>query len=103
MEYNTNKTLSHKYIDNQPEKLAIREIYFGHIGNMSCADKVIDDVEYQEDLRKVDDLKAMLLPLLNEEQLKELDKLIELVEITNIYSEVSCYESGAGLGVNLGM
>ena len=53
MENNTNKTLSHKYIDNQPEKLAIREIYFGHIGNINCTDKVIDDVEYQAELRKV--------------------------------------------------
>ncbi len=103
MENNTNKTLFKKYIDNQPEKLVIREIYFGHIGNMNCTDKVIDDVEYQEELRKVDELKAKLLPLLNEEQLKELDKLIELVEITNIESEVSCYESGFKLGVNLGM
>ena len=52
MENNTNKTLFEKYIENQPEKLAIREIYFGHIGNMNCTDKVIDDVAYQEELRK---------------------------------------------------
>lgn len=43
------------------------------------------------------------MPLLNEEQLKELDKLIELIEITNIESEVTCYESELMLGVNLGM
>ena len=103
MKNNSNKTLFEKYIDNQPEKLAIREIYFGHIGNMNCNDEVTDDVKYQAELRKVDDLKAKLLPLLTEEQLKELDKLIELVEITNIESEVSCYESGFKLGVNLGM
>ena len=73
MDNNTNKTLFEKYIDNQPEKLAIREIYFGHIGNMNCTDEVINDVAYQEELQKVDELKAKLLPLLNEEQLKELE------------------------------
>ncbi len=103
MNNNSNKTLSRKHIENQPDKHAIREVYFGHIGNINYDDSVTGDADYIEDLRKSKELKAKLLPLLNEEQLKELDKLIELIEITNIESEVSYYESGFKLGVNLGM
>ena len=103
MDNNKIKILFDKYIDNQPEKLAIREVYFGHIGNRNCTDIVIDDVEYQDELRKVEALKAKLLPLLNEAQLMQLDKLMELTDINNIETDVSCYESGFKLGVNLGM
>ena len=103
MNNNTIQSLFKKYIDKQPEKYAIREVYFGHIGNLNCNDEVIDDVRYHDELQKIEESKIKLLPLLNEAQIKELDKLIELVEITNIESEVSCYESGFKLGVNLGM
>ncbi len=47
MDNNKIKTLFIKYLENQPEKLAIREIYFGHIGNINCTDKVIDDAAYK--------------------------------------------------------
>ena len=43
-------------------------------------------------IKQLVELKAKLLPLLNDEQVKEINKLIELIEITNIESEVSCYE-----------
>ena len=103
MDNNKIKTLFDKYIDNQPEKYAIREVYFGHIGNMNCTDSIEVDADYIEDLRKSEELKAKLLPLLNADQLKELDKLIELMNINNLETDVSCYESGFKLGVNLGM
>ena len=70
---------------------------------MNCKDETIDDEEYQKELPKLDELKSNLLPLLNVDQIKELDKLIELMEINNIETEVSCYETGFKLGVNLGM
>ena len=44
MNNNTIKSLFEKYIDEQQEKLSIREVYFGRIGNLNCNDKVIDDV-----------------------------------------------------------
>ena len=103
MDNSTIKTSFDKYLENQPEKYAIREVYFGHTWNINYYDSVTGDADYIEDLRESQELKAKLLPLLNADQLKELDKLIELVEITNIESEVSCYESGFKLGVNLGM
>ena len=103
MDNNNIKTLFEKYLEKQPQKYAIREVYFGHIGNMNCNDEVINELGYQEDIQKSNDLKAKLLPLLNEEQTKQLDNLIELIDINNIETEVSSYESGFKLGVNLGM
>ncbi len=52
MDNSTIKTSFDKYLENQPEKYAIREVYFCHIGNSNCTNKVIDDVEYQDELRK---------------------------------------------------
>ncbi len=97
------ESLLEKYINKQPERLAIREVYFGHCGNINCNNDDIDDVEYQQEIKKVEEIKSKLIPMLNESQLKQFDKLIELIEIDNLENEVSCYESGFMLGVNLGV
>ena len=54
-------------------------------------------------MQKIEETKTKLCPLLNDQQLKELEKLIELTDIHNLETETSCYESGFKLGVNLGM
>ena len=97
------KELLDKYINKQPVKLAIREVYFGHCGNINCNKDDIVDAEYQQEMKKVEEIKLKLIPLLNESQLKQYNKLIEVLEINNLENEVSCYEAGFKLGVNLGM
>lgn len=96
------KTTFEKYLDEAPNKEAIRELYLGHIGNYKHTEDVFADDHYKKALAKLEDIKSKLIPQLNDEQKLKLNKLQELEAIQEIDSNISSYEHGFKLDICLG-